>query len=74
VPSLNDAVGGEQAAEQMLLRGQAGGEGFIAEPALAGFDADERFQPAEQPAVGQRCGQRRARIRFGIIIRRSLAS
>ena len=29
------AIGGEKAAEQMLLRGQAGGEGFVAEPALA---------------------------------------
>ncbi len=54
----DDGVGGEEAAEQMLLGGEAGGEGFVAEAALAGFVADVGAEAAEEAAVGQRGGER----------------
>ena len=39
----------------MFLGGEAGGEGFVAETAVAVFHADEGFDAAEQAAVGDGC-------------------
>ena len=46
-------VGREERAKQVLLGGQSAGEGFIAQAAFAGFDADESTQTAQQTAIGE---------------------
>ena len=47
-------IGGEQGTKQVLLRGQAGGEGFVAQAALAILDTDETAQAVDEPAIGER--------------------